>query len=61
MDARFRVGLLESIRKDAKLDAEQRANARELFTKIPGSKLALAPEFAGLFAPEARLTYMQFR
>ena len=61
MDARFREGLLASINKDAALDEEQRANARELFNKVPGSKLARVPEFADMFTVEARQTYMQFR
>ncbi len=61
MDERFREGLLNSINKDVNLDEEQRANARELFNKVPGSKLARVPEFADMFTAEARQTYMQFR
>ncbi len=43
------------------MDAEERAKFKEIFTKVPGSKLVRAPEFAGLFTPEAIQNYTQFR
>lgn len=60
-DAQAREAVLQDIRADTKMTAEERAKAIEFFTRVPFSRLIRNPEFAANVDPTARSHYATFR
>lgn len=60
-DDQARAEILQQIRSDANLSAEEKANAELLFTNIPVSRLITHPDYAGMVSSGAAFDYATFR
>ncbi|QDT88295.1 M48 family metallopeptidase [Gimesia chilikensis] len=60
-DGQARDAILRQIRDDASLTEQEKTNAKELFTKVPFSRLIMHPDYADLVNSQASFDYTTFR